>query len=934
MLSENYGKYNEGIFFMKYSYFSKYIYIFLFIYTALFGAVSDKSAIVYYGKHISYPMVGIHNYIIVQPQNINTYSHGFDVYKNKMYAYVSVGEINTNIKEYKKVKKSWILGKNGAWGSKILDLTNPQYQKFFFKEQIEPQMKRGFKNFFFDTLDSYQLVRKTAKEREKSKKALALLINNFHKKYPDSKLVINRGFEIIDKVHNSVNAVLFESYYSGLGGKNLGYKKVSDSDREWLDTKISKIKSYNLDVIAVDYLPYKRMNEADEIIKKIKKKGMIPYIANRSLNIYGKSSKNPVKRDILTLIDEEKHDRVFSSAHQYGALPLEYMGYIERLYNVNKRGLPKLNEMSQYAGVIVWLDDYYHNPHKLIKWVASLKRIGLKVAFLNNFGRNISKETLKPLNINLMNVNGNFFGENTIVHQDKMIGFEIKPSKNIGIYLRPKNSKELLTIENKNHKKSTLAAITPWGGYAIDQAYIMTIGDDNIWVINPFEFLAKALRLKKLIVPDPTTENGTRLLFTHVDGDGFMNRVEWNPKLFSGGVMLNEILKVYKIPHSISVVGAEVEPDGMYPKLVPQLTKIEKEIYALKNVEGATHTFSHPFKWGQIKHGNLSPKYRLKVKGYKFSLDKEILGSLKYINTKFIPKGRKKAHTVFWSGDCQPPEKILDYMYKHKILNMNGGDTYITNSQPWQSYIAPFGIERGDYYQIYTGEQDENVYTNDWLGPFWGFKKVVQTFKLTNSPRRFKVVDIYYHPYSGSKRASVNALKYVFDWAIKQDLMPIYTTEYIPKAMDFYTVSISHDDGEWLFSGMKSIKTVRIEQKGAGVNFRKSKNVLGFKHFENHTYVSIGRESSAIVTKTDSSKDSKDWAYLVSANAKVSDEKFSKHGFYMNFDGYVGVRVKFHIPKSCSIKMKPRARIKHLSNDIVSLRYNSSKKVGIDVICK
>ena len=282
---------------MKHSCFNKYIYMFLFIYSTLFGAVREKSAVLYYGNDILYSMLGIHNYIIVQPDSINTYNHSFYVHKNKMYAYVSIGEINTNIKEYKKVQKSWILGENGAWESKILDLTNPEYQDFFFKEQIEPQMERGFKNFFFDTLDTYHLVTKTAKEREKSEKALASIINNFHKRYPDSKLVINRGFEIIDRVYNSVNAVLFESYYSGVGGDNFGYKRVSDSDREWLDSKISKIKSYNLDVIAVDYLPHNRMHEADEIIKKIKKKGMIPYISNRNLNIYGKSSKkNLIKR--------------------------------------------------------------------------------------------------------------------------------------------------------------------------------------------------------------------------------------------------------------------------------------------------------------------------------------------------------------------------------------------------------------------------------------------------------------------------------------------------------------------------------------------------------------------------------------------------------------------------------------------------------------
>ena len=37
-------------------------------------------------------------------------------------------------------------------------------------------------------------------------------------------------------------------------------------------------------------------------------------------------------------------------------------------------------------------------------------------------------------------------------------------------------------------------------------------------------------------------------------------------------------------------------------------------MFSLPNVEGATHTFTHPFFWAKIKNDNLDPQYRLKVK--------------------------------------------------------------------------------------------------------------------------------------------------------------------------------------------------------------------------------------------------------------------------------------------------------------------------------
>ena len=915
---------------MKHSCYSKYIWPLLLIGSTLFGSLSDKSAIIYYGDKISYPMVGIHDYIIVQPTLTNVYTHGFDVYKDKMYAYVSVGEIDKNIKEYAKVKKSWILTKNSTWGSDVLDLTNPEYQEFFFKEMIEPQMKRGFKNFFFDTLDSYQLVKQSPAQMEKSKAALAFIINTFHKRYPDSKLVINRGFGIIDRIYKSVNAVLFESYYRGLNAK-LEYKKMSDNDREWLDIQIAKIKAHNLDVICVDYVDPNDPKLAKEVVKKIKKKGMIPYVGDKDLTGYGTSSKNAVKREILTLIDESTKDRIELGAHQNGALPLEYAGYIQKLYDVSSHPLPSMKAMSEYGGVVIWLTHDYEEPEALIEWIKQLQTRGIKVVFASNFGIE-DLSLLEDLGINAKDLPPS--QNNTLVSKDSMIGYEIDISLSLMTsYLTIDNGKPLVTLEDQQHNKSTLAAIMPWGGYAVDAAFMTNITNDNIWIINPFEFFIKALRLKKIPVPDATTAYGKRMLYSHVDGDGIMNKVEWDTKLYSGNTILDDILKRYKIPLSISVIGAEIGEDGLYPKIAPQLQKIVKGFYKIKNVEPATHTFTHPFFWGKIKNGNLDAKYRLKPKGYKFSLDRELNKTIDNYQHRYSPKGKKPlARMVFWSGDCAPTEKTLAYIYKNKILNINGGDTYISNSFPWLSYVAPMGLERGEYYQIYTGEQNENMYTNEWLGPFWGFKRVLQTFHLTNTPRRLKPVDIYYHLYSGSKRASLHALQYVYDWSLKQDFFPLFTSKYIPKVMDYYTVSMARNKERFLFSGMKDIKTIRVEIKDDGLDFQTSKNILGYKHFENHTYYHVGKPTTALLQTSKQTKPKR--AYLVSANAEPKINEWTPKRIDLDFKGYIPLKLEMYLPKNCTLQTNPRVKLKHTTPTRVKIEYKKSTQAHVDVRCK
>ena len=375
----------------------RFIYIFLLFTSLLFGSLKDKSATVYYGSNISYSMVGIHDYIIIQPDLTNVYTHGFKTYKDKIYAYISIGEIHPHIKEYKLIKPSWVLSENKAWKSKVLDIKNREYQEFIFKKMIEPLLKKGFKNFFFDTLDSYQLVSKTKKQREENRVALVKFINEFHKCYPDSKLIINRGFELIDDIYNSIEAVLFESYYKGLRGANLEYSDVSDNDRAWLDIYIDKIKSYGIPVISLDYLDANNINpQAPKVIEKLKQRGLIPVVSNKELNIYALSSKNPIKREIFTLIDEKNTDRIDQSASRYGGLVLEYMGYTQTLHNIQK-GLPNIDSMRHYAGVIIWLENFSTNYKKLYRWIENLRQIGLKILFINNFGGLEHSKYLKKL---------------------------------------------------------------------------------------------------------------------------------------------------------------------------------------------------------------------------------------------------------------------------------------------------------------------------------------------------------------------------------------------------------------------------------------------------------------------------------------------------------------------------------------------------------
>ncbi len=810
-------------------------------------------------------MVGIHDYIVVEPKNTNIYTHGFEVYNKKIYARVL---LNDSVEENKK---------------KIISL-----------------IKEGYHGIYLDQDGQGVKIQK--------------LLEYFAALNPEVLFIAKYTPKINENSYEQLTAVVVNEK------SNLKHKSLQ------------KIEQSGIDIIKILFVSSSRLQSAQKELQKIEKEGMIPYITTRTFQRYGLSSKRAIKREILTLIDESKEDRTLLSAHQIGAMPMEYLGYIQKLYDVSQ-GLPELEKMHHYAGVVVWLSRNYKEPHKLIEWVLALKKMGIKVAFMGSFGFSADSMLLQPLDIEMYDGQSSFKNKKKIVYKDKMIGFEIEPSLGEeSIYIHPKNAKELLVLENAHHKKTTPAAITAWGGYAVAEAYLVEMGEENAWVINPFTFLQEALRLPKIAVPDTTTQNGNRIFFTHIDGDGMVSRVESNPELFSGDMILNKILKVYKVPHSVSLIGAEVEPTGLYPKLSPRVLEIAKEMYALDNVEPATHTFTHTFFWGKIKNGTLAPEYRLKPKNYHYSLRNELSKPLAFINTKLLSKEKeKRAKTVFWSGDCAPRVNALGYVYKHKILNINGGDTTINNVTPWLTLVAPMGLERGEYYQVYTGAQNENVFTNDWLGPFWGFKRVVQTFKLTNSPRRLKPIDIYYHLYSGTKTASLNALKYVFNWSLKQEILPMFTSEYIPKVMDYYTVSMANSGNKWLFDGMQNLKTIRFENLTKEVQTKGSKSFYGYRKFEKHTYLSFGMGSKHIISL---GKKKTGEPYLISANAEVKTYHKGKTNTQYTFGGYIPLQLSFHIPKGCTLTSSPLADKRVQKSEEIELLFRDIYKAEIHVTCR
>jgi hypothetical protein len=274
---------------------------------------------------------------------------------------------------------------------------------------------------------------------------------------------------------------------------------------------------------------------------------------------------------------------------------------------------------------------------------------------------------------------------------------------------------------------------------------------------------------------------------------------------------------------------------------------VARDIFREPHVEIASHSYTHPFNWEKAQAGgDVGPGYHLTIPGYVFSLQREIEGSIRYIETRLAPPG-KKVTLFLWTGNTVAGSAAIAVTKKQGVLNMNGGDTVATLSSPTLTQVEGLGMYFGDQFQVFAPHQNENVYSNNWRGPFGGFERVIETFEFTEKPRRLKPINIYFHTYIATKLAGLRSLEKVFDYALKQENTPIFASDYAKKVESFLGAAVARTATGWRVRGMGNLHTLRAPNSLGTPDLALSESVAGFKPNAQDMYLHVTGTSSELV---------------------------------------------------------------------------------------
>ncbi|HEX2824787.1 MAG TPA: endo alpha-1,4 polygalactosaminidase [Burkholderiales bacterium] len=823
----------------------------------------------FYGPNPPWDELRAFDVVVVEPEyapDPRAYSAG----NTQVFAYVSMGEVERTRPYAKDLPPEWIPGANEPWNSVVIDQTQARWPRFLIDRIIAPLWKAGYRGFFLDTLDSFQLISKTDEDRAKQAAALADTVRAIRKAFPEAKLIFNRGFEILPQLHGEAYAVAVESIYRGWNAKDSKYVEVPQQDRDWILAQMKRVRDeYGLPAIAIEYVPPGERDLARETARRVAGLGFTPWVTTSDLGSLGVGAIEVMPRKILMLYDSRGNElNLYAErVHAFATLPLNYLGYAVDYADINAP-LPAGTLVGRYAGIVTWFGaEPQANKQALNEWLARQRRDGMRIAMLGTLPFAPASDLAREFGIAVSAPRAPV-QRLTAVVRDQLIGYEDQPAPDARFFvpLAAKDATVLLRLRSNGGDSMDAAAMMPWGGYALAPYEVASVPGATgyyRWIIQPFEFLRRALALPDMPVPDVTTENGRRLMIVHVNGDGFAAAAEGGR---TAGEALGEILQKYRVPTTVGVAAGETASNGRNPQLSPMLEATARRIFAIPHVEiAAMH----------------EPQYDLGA-------------SIAYVNSLAPPA--KRARMVLWGGDANPPAATVARAFQENVLNMNGGGAATTKQGRSYTLVWPMGLRKGSGFQVHAPVSGDATFTANFSQPA-GFERAIETFELTEIPYRIKPIDIQYQPLSAARSDALAALTKVYDWALAQPVMNVYASEYAQKVLDFNRMVVARSADGWMIRGGGTLRELRMPSSLGVPDVSASRAIAGFQRRANDIYVHTAAPDALLRLAPDAPSQ----PYLVEANGRV--ERWQHDGSTLRFglQGYVPLRFSLANVSGCQV---------------------------------
>lgn len=203
------------------------------------------------------------------------------------FAYISIGEVEDSAPERKSLEKAGLLlGRNDRWKSHVVDVTAPLWRNAVL-EKVADARKRGFDGVMLDTVDSpLAYAAKESPERLAAmQEACLMLIEAIRQRYPDMKLMLNRGFALLPDAAQQLDFLLIESIYTQPDETSGQFVLAPAISYAQAVTQLHRAVAFapRLQILTLDYWNQNDVHGVQSIYAQQRANGFSPYVTTPDL---------------------------------------------------------------------------------------------------------------------------------------------------------------------------------------------------------------------------------------------------------------------------------------------------------------------------------------------------------------------------------------------------------------------------------------------------------------------------------------------------------------------------------------------------------------------------------------------------------------------------------------------------------------------------
>jgi polysaccharide biosynthesis protein PelA len=210
--------------------------------------------------------------------------HGRD-----LLGYVSLGEIESHRPYFEAAKaEGLLLNENPAWpGSFFVDFRNPRWRGRVIQHLVPAVLESGFNGIFLDTLDDAAALERADPQKYPGMIAAAAdLVRSLRLAFPQIRIMVNRGYDLLPQIGPLIDILLGESVYTTYDGQNKTYARVSAPQYQQQVRSMREALRWNprLRICSLDYWNPSDIQEIRHIYQVERANGFAPYVATRELD--------------------------------------------------------------------------------------------------------------------------------------------------------------------------------------------------------------------------------------------------------------------------------------------------------------------------------------------------------------------------------------------------------------------------------------------------------------------------------------------------------------------------------------------------------------------------------------------------------------------------------------------------------------------------